>query len=46
MVYIIDRDGIIAYKGAWTVANKLEPVLQALTADSAKEEASAASPAS
>lgn len=34
MVYVIDRDGTIAYKATWTMAEKIDWVLEALTADS------------
>jgi len=31
MVYVIDRDGTIAYKATWTMAEKIDQVLGALT---------------
>lgn len=33
MVYLIDRNGIIAYKSTWTMAEKVDRVLDALTAE-------------
>lgn len=32
MVYVIDRDGTIVYKATWTMAEKIDQVLGALTA--------------
>lgn len=33
MIYVIDRDGIIAYKATWTMAERIDRVLGALTAE-------------
>lgn len=33
MVYVIDRDGTIVYKATWTMAEKIDRVLDALTAN-------------
>lgn len=33
MVYVIDRDGTIVYKATWTMAEKIDRVLGALTAE-------------
>ena len=32
MVYVIDRDGTIAYKATWTMAEKIDHIMGALTA--------------
>jgi hypothetical protein len=34
MVYVIDRQGVIAYSATWTTAEKIDHVLSVLTADS------------
>lgn len=34
MVYVIDRQGVIAYSATWTRAEKIDHVLSVLTADS------------
>jgi len=34
MVYVIDRQGAIAYSATWTMAEKIDHVLSVLTADS------------
>jgi len=33
MVYVIDRNGTIAYKATWTMAEKIDQVLAVLTAE-------------
>jgi hypothetical protein len=33
MVYVIDRDGTVAYKATWTMAEKIDQVLGVLTAE-------------
>lgn len=33
MVYVLDRDGTIAYKATWTMAERIDRVLGALTAE-------------
>jgi len=33
MVYVIDRDGTVAYKATWTMAEKIDRVLAVLTAE-------------
>jgi hypothetical protein len=33
MVYVIDRQGVIAYSATWTMAEKIDHVLSVLTAD-------------
>ncbi len=32
MIYVIDRDGTIAYKATWTMSDKIDNVLGTLTA--------------
>ena len=42
MVYVIDRDGTIAYKATWTLSEKIDQVLsQMLVAEDTPQQASA-----
>ncbi len=38
MVYVIDRDGTIAYKATWTLADKIDQVLSQMTAEQPRQE--------
>lgn len=38
MVYVIERDGTIAYKATWAMADKIDQVLGAMTAEKPTQE--------
>ena len=38
MVYVINRDGTIAYKATWAMADKIDPVLGAMTTEKPTQE--------
>ncbi len=38
MVYVLDRDGTIAYKATWAMADKIDQVLSQMTAEQSTQE--------